>query len=77
LYVDIHHQGKRIGKELFERLLEDEKFKDCSSFYLRTLRDNIQSNHFYTKMWGKIFWETQQKMRKWPDVPMSWYYRQK
>jgi ribosomal protein S18 acetylase RimI-like enzyme len=55
LYVDIQQQGKHIGKELFEKLIEDEKFKVCDSFYLRTLKDNPQSNHFYQKMWGKKF----------------------
>lgn len=50
LYVDINHQGKNIGKELFETILQDDKFRFCKSFCLWTLRDNPQSNHFYQKM---------------------------
>ena len=57
LYVDIRHQGKHIGKELCEQLLQDERFKDCWSFYLWTLKDNNHSRHFYEKMWGKVFGE--------------------
>ena len=50
LYVDINHQGKNIGKELMETIFKDEKFINCKSFCLWTLRDNPQSNHFYQKM---------------------------
>lgn len=73
LYVDVHHQGKNIGKDLFERLLEDEKFKDCTSLYLWTLKDNPQSRHFYEKMWGKIFGEYTHN--RW--YALVGYYRQK
>ena len=74
LYVDVQQQSKHIGKELFEKLLEDEKFKVCDSFYLRTLKDNPQSNRFYQKLWGKKFsYKNHQKF--W--TTLVWYYRQK
>ncbi len=73
LYVDTNQQGKKIGKELFEKILEDELFKHCNSFYLRTLKDNLQSNHFYQKMWGKKFGT--KKHKTW--AILVGYYRQK
>lgn len=73
LYVDINQQGKKIGKELFEKILEDEIFKNCTSFCVWTLRDNPQSNHFYQKMWGKQF--SYKASKHW--TMLVGYYRQK
>ncbi|MCX6824962.1 MAG: GNAT family N-acetyltransferase [candidate division SR1 bacterium] len=73
VYVDVAQQGKKIGKELFERLLEDEKFVHCASFFLRTLRDNMQSNSFYKKMGGKMFGYKEHKS----GAMEVGYYRQK
>lgn len=77
LYVDIHYQNQSIGKELFQKLLEDQKFKNCKSFYLWTLKDNPQSNHFYKKMWGKLLLQDTPKIHPRAWIPFACYAREK
>lgn len=54
LYVDKEYQGKKIGTELVEALLSHDIFKNDTSFFLFTLKDNPQSRGFYEKLWGKL-----------------------
>ena len=77
LYVDIHYQNQSIGKGLFQKLLEDERFKNCKSFYLWTLQDNKQSNYYYQKMWGKLLFQDHPKIHERARVPLSCYVREK
>ena len=77
LYVDVNHQGKNIGKELMEALLQDDRFVNCKSFCLWTLQDNPQSNHFYQKMWWKLFSIPWEKLHPRTGVPLAWYAREK
>lgn len=77
LYVDVNYQGKNIGKDLMETILQDDKFLNCKSFCLWTLRDNPQSNHFYKKMWWKLFSAPLEKLHPRIWVPLAWYVREK
>lgn len=74
LYVDINYQGKWIGKELVDTLLQDEKFKMCKSFCLRTLKDNPQSNNFYQKIGGRLITDWPDKIHPRTWVQLAWYF---
>lgn len=76
LYVDPSVQGKGIGSVLIHEMMESEVFKKASSFYLRTLRDQKQSRHFYEKMWGQIGWEIEKEIG-FKIYPMVIYYWKK
>lgn len=53
-YVDPDFQWKWIGKTLMNAIIESDMFKNISSFYLRTLKDQKATRHFYEKMWWKV-----------------------
>lgn len=61
IYVDTNCQWQWIWQKLFKELLKVTWRKE---FYLRTLKDNIQSRWFYEKMWWIKFDEKDSEIAK-------------
>lgn len=74
IYIDPDYQWKWIGKNLMDSIIQTPQFKNAKSFYLRTLRGQKQTRHFYEKMWWKVCVEEQKEIwwKLYPMVAYCW-----